>query len=97
MVCNCGMVLIPIRHVQNVIHSNQYPITLVLRGIGKVPPYTSCFLRTSRNPKKRLPYEKTYKSSILWRITIGRIFYYFKNPLKCKHYNGSQGGITAGN
>ena len=58
MVRNCGMVLILIRHAQNAIRSNQYPIKFVLRGIGKVPPYTSCFLRTSRNPNKRLLYEK---------------------------------------
>ena len=58
MVRNCGMVLTRIRHGQNVVHSSQYPIKFVLRGIGKVPPYTSCFLRTSPNPKERLLYEK---------------------------------------
>ena len=75
MVRNCGMVLIRIRHAQNVIRSNQYPIKFVFRGYREVPPYTSCFLRTSRNRKKRLLYEKTYRSSILWRryTTIFRI------------------------
>ena len=60
MVRNCGVVLIRIRHAQNVIRSNQYPIKFVSRGIGKVPPYTSCFLRTLRNPKKNDYYMKKH-------------------------------------
>ena len=49
MVCNCGMVLIRIRHAQNVIPSNQFPIKCGLRGYRESPTIYFLF------PKK---YEK---------------------------------------